>query len=64
MNKIIIHNKSDLPLEEAMKYAAEMVYRTKNKLKKVGSWIMVEFDGARIKGEIILQKTCYTVVIS
>ena len=64
MGKIIIHNKTNIPDNEALECACMVLDETINKLEKVGDYRAVEFVGMVGKGEIIKRKTCYTIVIS
>ena len=64
MKKIIIHNKTNLPLEEIMDCASQTVECAITLLENVGDMRAVEFYGNVNKGEIIKRKTCYTIVIS
>ena len=64
MGKIIVHNKANIPDNEALECACMILDETINKLENIGDYRAVEFVGNVCKGEIIKRKTCYTIVIS
>lgn len=64
MEKIILHNKTNLPLTKIMEYAIQIVDVAMRLLKHDGDMMSFIFDGNINKGEIIRRKTCYTIIIS
>ena len=64
MSKIIIHNRANVTDNHALECACMALDETINRLENVGDYLQVEFVGLVCKGEIIKNKTGYTIIIN